>query len=652
MPEDLIVRPSAVPAMRAAFAPGSWNPEARTIDVVWTTGAPVARTDWMTGKRYTEILDVSPEAVDLSRLNAGAPVLNTHSSWDLGDIVGVVVDGSATVEGGEGRATLRLSDRDEVAGIVRDVAAGIIRNISVGYQVSQWAIAEATATTPETRTAVRWTPYELSLVPIPADAGAQTRSLPAPEPAPATQAARAAIEEPAMTDTVNTPAAPAAIDIDSVTRAATAAERKRVAEIMTIARQIGQDADWAQPHIDAGASPDAVRAAALEAVAATSKPLVPAAQVQIVRDEHDTLIQRMSEALTAQRLAGDNATAALPEAKPSEAAREFMGIGMHGMIRELGARAGVKGIHRMSPKQLADLALSKRDFGGQSTSDFAAILTNSTNKFLRASYGSFPQTWRGWTNEYDVADFKTITTAGMGNFPEPQTFAEGDPVPIYQAFDEGETFSVKERGRRIILTRAAIVNDDLRAIDRTVRQAALGGYTALRRAVFGVLTTNANMSDGNALFSAAHANLGSAGPMTSTTISELLQKLEEMTDVSGQPVPPPTSVKLLVAPSKHRTSLELTTSLIVPTAAGNALPMQYRDMINVIVDPFLKTGNDPYYLVREDVPLIDIAYLQGDGRVPVVTSEVEIEYTGVTWRAIFDFGVAASNWRSGAANLG
>ncbi|MCW3477358.1 phage major capsid protein [Limobrevibacterium gyesilva] len=639
MPNDLITRPAGAQGIRASFAPETWNPETRTVDVVWSTGAAVQRRDYWTGKSWTEKLDVSAAAVDLGRLNAGAPLLNTHSSWDLSDIVGVVVDGSATVSGGVGRAQVRFSERDEVAGIVADVAAGIIRNISVGYTVQKWTIAEATADSPEIRTASAWTPYEISLVPIPADAGAQVRAQPQPgavPPPPTPQAARAASQEPTMTPEEITAATEAA-------RAeARAAERARHADIAIIARQADLDQDWVQTQIAGDATVDQIRAVALERVASRATSRIPAEAADARRDERETIITRMADALTAART----------NTAPPDHAREFMGLGMHGVIREIALRHGVKGVHRMTGSQLADLALSRRDGAGLTSSDFAAILTNSTNKYLRSVYGGFPQTWKGWTTEYDVADFKTITSAGMGNFPEPIPFAEGAAVPGGVLSDEGETFAVAERGRVVSLSRVAIVNDDMRAIDRAVQSAALAGYTALRRVVFGILTTNAAMQDGIALFHATHGNLGTAGTLTATTYSELLQLLMQMNDVSGQPMPPPTSVALLVPPSKQRTALEITSALIVPTAIGATLPTEYKQMTEVVMEPFLRTGNDPYFLMRKDVPVIDIAYLQGDGRVPVLTSESEIEFTGMTWRVTFNFGAKAVTWRSGASNVG
>ncbi len=153
---------------RASFAPQSVNAEARTVDVIWSTGAPVKRRD--VDGSYTERLSLDPKAVDLSRL-IGASVLDAHRQTAVRDVLGTVRD--ATVTGKEGTATIQFSARPEVEPIWQDVTAGILRHISVGYSVEEWA--DSTENNTRVRTATRWTPHEISLVPSPADPGATVR---------------------------------------------------------------------------------------------------------------------------------------------------------------------------------------------------------------------------------------------------------------------------------------------------------------------------------------------------------------------------------------------------------------------------------------------------------------------------------------------
>lgn len=85
MPDHLIELP--VQTRAAALLTGTANVEARTVELVWSTGAPVRRRDPMTGETYDEILVLDAEACDLSRLNAGAPLLNAHGSWALSGVI-------------------------------------------------------------------------------------------------------------------------------------------------------------------------------------------------------------------------------------------------------------------------------------------------------------------------------------------------------------------------------------------------------------------------------------------------------------------------------------------------------------------------------------------------------------------------------------
>lgn len=151
----------------------------RTVEVVWTTGAPVRRhhIDGYDVVPYEERLVVSDKAVDLSRLNAGAPVLDGHRAGGVADQLAVVE--RAWIASGKGVALLRFPDAgtsaraDEVFALIEQ---GIIRNISVGYRHDEYTDEPATgAEDVAVRIVTRWQPHEISIVTIPADAGAQVR---------------------------------------------------------------------------------------------------------------------------------------------------------------------------------------------------------------------------------------------------------------------------------------------------------------------------------------------------------------------------------------------------------------------------------------------------------------------------------------------
>lgn len=165
----------------APVADGAIDAAARTVTVTFTTGAAVRRrrwTGWDSSVPFDEILQVSDTAIDLGRLNAGAPALDSHSFYTSRSQVGVVE--KAWIDGGEGRATIRFPSEgldessDRMFGLVSE---RIIRNVSVGYSVDRAKRFEAEKKGEVERYVVeRWTPQEISFVTIPADPGAQVRS--------------------------------------------------------------------------------------------------------------------------------------------------------------------------------------------------------------------------------------------------------------------------------------------------------------------------------------------------------------------------------------------------------------------------------------------------------------------------------------------
>jgi hypothetical protein len=155
----------------------SVNDEKRTVELVFSTGAGVERYDYRTGAIYLEKLSLDPKHIRLDRLQSGAaPLLDAHSAWSISDQIGVVEPDSVRLTAKEARATVRFSKRATVEPIWGDVRDGILRNISVGYLVRKYEQESDKDGKPVSRTATDWEPFELSLVPMPADAGARVRS--------------------------------------------------------------------------------------------------------------------------------------------------------------------------------------------------------------------------------------------------------------------------------------------------------------------------------------------------------------------------------------------------------------------------------------------------------------------------------------------
>lgn len=117
-----------------------------------------------------EILDHTDGCVDFSRLDSNPVVLFNHNR-DV--ILGRI--NRAWVENGRGEAEITFDADDEAEKICQKVKSGTLKGVSVGYLVDSWEEVMPNKQSSDGRftgpcsIAKRWTPYEISIVSVPAD---------------------------------------------------------------------------------------------------------------------------------------------------------------------------------------------------------------------------------------------------------------------------------------------------------------------------------------------------------------------------------------------------------------------------------------------------------------------------------------------------
>lgn len=141
----------------------SENSRKRTLS--FSSETPVSR--WF----GAEILDHKEGAVNLSRLNEVGVLLFNH---DTDKVLGKVL--RAWVEGGRGMAEVEFDSDEDAEKIFAKVQSGTLKTTSVRASVESWeAVPEGKVSndgrfTGPCRVARQWTPVEVSLVSVPADA--------------------------------------------------------------------------------------------------------------------------------------------------------------------------------------------------------------------------------------------------------------------------------------------------------------------------------------------------------------------------------------------------------------------------------------------------------------------------------------------------
>ena len=609
---------------RAMFAPETINVEERTAELVWSTGAQVKRASWSRGD-YIEELSMAPGAVRMERLNKGAPLLDAHDSFSLRSQIGVVQ--RAWLNGNEGRALVKFSRRDDVETIFQDVIDGIYRNVSVGYKVHQTERDE-TGAVPVER-AVDWEPYELSLVPIPADAGAQVRS----EETPATQLSKQersmtlpenGVQAPEPTHEIESraaaPVAPA-VNVDEVR----AEERRRAAGILDAARKLQVSDTLAHQLIADGVALDEARMALIDARSAEERKTPAQSRIEVTHDH--------GEKRAAAKLDYLKVRANLASLDDAPGAREYRGTTLLDMARESLDMAGINS-RGMDKSELAVRAL-------HSTSDFPLLMASIQRVTLKAAYGEEQQTWRPMAEQRNLPDFREMKEIEVGGQMIPEEIREGGEYKTGTLLEQQGSWSLTEYGKKLVIGRRLIINDNLGYITRAVQVLARGVSVLEANLMWNLLTSNAKcMSDGAVLFSSGHKNIGT-GVIGETSISEARQKMRNQTDFTGKN-PLYVVPQFILLPTTLETAFDKFNTTITPAQSSNV--NIFSGYLQKIVEPRLDVSSTAQFYVVGNYPGVDklvYGYLEGEAG-PTIESEIKRDPDGITTYLRHDFGCMVS----------
>jgi phage major head subunit gpT-like protein/phage head maturation protease len=579
--EELVTR-------TATLEPATFDPERRTVEVVFATTAPVRRFD-LEGP-YQERLDLSPGAVDLSQL-IGGPVLNSHDRMDVNSILGVVE--SAQVDGERGVARLRFSER--AAAILKDIRDGIIRSISVGYVVNQRRVEKDPATGMRTMVATAWTGKEISLVAIGADPAAKVRG--------ATM------------------------------------EQSHENEIRVIAQIAGLQAD---DMIARNLTLDQARAEAFEALKRRAGPPIRTAQPVVAASGYDDpmfLRAAMADAIYMR---------INPTHKPGEAARPFIGRSLVRQAEELLRIRGIETIG-LSDASIVDRALhSTSDFPLL----LGDVANRVLQEQMAAAPAAIKQICRKATindfrNRYSIqlGQAPTLMKVNENGEFKSGTIAEGRES--YKLDTYGRIFGINRQ--TIVNDNLSAFSDIGRLFASAAAQFEAQFIVDLIAANNGLGPV---MSDNKKLFDAAHGNLAaSGGAISDTTLAAARLALRSQKGLDGK-TPLDVAAKFLVVPAALETTAEKYLASIYPAQAANVNPFAGKLTLIVDPRLDAKSATRWYVAADPMLfPSIEYAYLAGSEGVQVET-RAGFEVDGIQIRARLDFGAGALDYRGIYANPG
>lgn len=657
----------------ATLEPSTFNEADNTVEVVWTQGASVRRFDYWEGKPYDEALDVTPEAVDMTRFDAGAvQVIDNHRMYGgVNAILGIAERG--WIANGEGRAIIRLSQRPEVAGIVSDIRAGVIRAISFGYSVQQYAITPGAQRTDggtvDLYRAVRWTPQEISFVTVPADAGAGTRSAPQASQQQGAQSGGLPCEfvraaaHPSATQEQRMPqentqgdggtadTQQTAANAGTVNRAAPAAtpapaapqaDAARAADVLALCQRHGAT-DLAEGLLRQNATLDQARAAILDRMDAAdqSRRGGSTVSVQTVRDEHETRMRGMEEAVM-HRMD--------PRAQLTDLGRNYRGLSLTEMAREVLEGLGVS-TRGLSRNEIATRAFQVRATGYHTTGDFPSLLGGVGARRLRAAYEAAPSTYQMWARRAaNLPDFRITNVLAVGGAPELKKLNEAGEYTYGTISEDATSYRAFSYGRAIALTRQMFVNDDLGAFDRLLQRFGESARRLENRLVYDQIAKNPTMQDGKALFHADHGNLLAAtSTLTLDNMGKVRALMRKQKDLDGKTQLNLAPAYLIVPSDLEQAAYTFTSSNYTPTTMAdvNEFRAGGRTAVEPIVEPLLdEVSTASWYMAARSgqIDTVEYAYVDGSEGVRTETFASE-DIDGVKVRATLDFAAKVIDWR-------
>jgi len=473
---------------------------------------------------------------------------------------------------------------------------------------------------------------------------------------PAAAAAQPSVKETRMTQQVPTPAAPTsaatptqaaapdvfdtalAIDVDDIKAQALAGETTRRNNIKAIAKPFMARADIAALTNNAldnsATSVETFRAQLLAHMGRDAQPLG-GGLVMTIEDENDKF--------RAAAVSGIMIRAGLTA---NDTTNEFRGYSLMELARASLARKNI------STKGMDKMAVVAAAFT-HGTSDFDNLLADVANKSMLKGYDEADETFQRWTSVGNLPDFKQAKRVDLNTFPALLEVAPGAEYKYATIGDRGETIQLATYGRMFSINRQAIINDDLDAFTRVPNKMGRAAIRTVGNLVYAVLTSNAAMADGTALFHADHGNLLTGAVLSTTSVDAMDAAMAKQKDATGNTLN--IGLAYLIVPRALKgLAMQIANSEfeIGSATRNNTTPNWMRGVFDVVADARLDASSSSNWYGAANPALhdtIEVAYLDGNS-APTLEQQGGWTVDGVEFKVRIDAGVKALDHRAMAKN--
>jgi len=303
------------------------------------------------------------------------------------------------------------------------------------------------------------------------------------------------------------------------------------------------------------------------------------------------------------------------------------------------------------------------EFSGHSLA--SNVLSSTINKSLLPAYNAVESVWREIATIGTVSDFKTWTRYRMFGDAEFKPLSPGGEIQHGTLDAESYTINIDTFGRMYGLQRKDIINDDLGALSTLGARLGRGAALKINKDFWTAFLDN------SAFFTTARGNLleGTTYALTANdpiaAMDKAVQKFLDMKDPDDNPMAIQPA-KVLFPTALRGSALDLLQSTEVRTGGGSsktrvATRNRYANAYTPICSAYLGSAqaisgysDTAWYLLANsmDVPLIEVAFLNGQQQPVIESAEADFNVLGILYRGYGDFGVKMHEYRGGVKVTG
>jgi hypothetical protein len=203
----------------------------------------------------------------------------------------------------------------------------------------------------------------------------------------------------------------------------------------------------------------------------------------------------------------------------------------------------------------------------------------------------------------------------------------------------------------LAFTREALINDDVDFFERVPSFFAAAAAAMESEIVYGILTGNPPLADGQHLFSTAHHNLMPAAPITPQSVAAARQAMLTQTAPDGQFLSLMPRF-LIVGPAQELAALQFLAPISIVGAITDTVPQVYR-ALQLVVEPRITDAS--WYLAADpnQIDTIEYDYLAGaPGGGPTIETREGWDIDGQEYKAREEFTATPIDWRGLVKNPG